>query len=134
MHLFHVNVLAVLIGTILSMGAGALWYSPKLFANQWMMALGKTKDQLTMRPIHYFAVLIIYLIVGFVLGKVFYYARVNDLMGALQIGVIVWVGFVVTTMAENYIFEGRPKKLYFINVCYHLFVILIMSVVLGLWK
>ena len=32
----QVNVLAVLVAAVLSIALGAVWYSPALFARQWM--------------------------------------------------------------------------------------------------
>ena len=42
----QMNIFAVLVGAVASMALGALWYSPLLFGNAWMAAIGKTHDQL----------------------------------------------------------------------------------------
>ncbi len=41
---FHgLNLVAVLVAAIVSMVIGAAWYSPALFANQWMGYIGKSE-------------------------------------------------------------------------------------------
>src|SRR5207253_9570578 len=44
--LFRSNVLAVLVAAVLTMVLGAVWYSPVLFAKQWMHAHGYTPEKL----------------------------------------------------------------------------------------
>ena len=41
-----INYLAVVVGIIVTMAGGALWYSPFVFANIWMAENGFTKEQL----------------------------------------------------------------------------------------
>ena len=40
------NYVAIGAATVVGMVLGALWYSPVLFANQWMQCIGKTKETL----------------------------------------------------------------------------------------
>ena len=47
-----VNWLAVLVGTVLSMALGALWYGP-LFGQYWLKLIGKTEEELESNPIMY---------------------------------------------------------------------------------
>ena len=47
-----VNWLAVLLGTLLSMALGALWYGP-LFGQLWLKLIGKTEDELESNPVMY---------------------------------------------------------------------------------
>src|SRR2546425_787367 len=46
MPMTHVNALAVLVAAVLTMVLGAVWYSPVLFAKQWMAAQGHTPEAL----------------------------------------------------------------------------------------
>ena len=47
-----VNWIAVLLGTVLSMALGALWYGP-LFGQLWLKLIGKNEDELESEPIIY---------------------------------------------------------------------------------
>src|SRR3989449_7426806 len=42
----NVNVLAVIVAALATFVLGAVWYSPVLFAKQWMQAHGYTPEQL----------------------------------------------------------------------------------------
>src|SRR5437667_9641386 len=42
----NVNILAVLVAAVLTFVLGAVWYSPVLFAKQWMAAQGYTAENL----------------------------------------------------------------------------------------
>lgn len=134
MDLFHVNILAVILATLLCMGIGALWYSNTLFAKAWMAGIGKRMEDLKPNPMNYGFVALAFLIMSFFFGKILYYMRTTDLTGSIELALMLWVGIVATTTGINYLFEGRPKKLFFINTGYFLIDLLVMSIVLGLWK
>src|SRR5437879_13917817 len=42
----NVNILAVIVAAVLTFVLGAVWYSPVLFAKQWMAAQGYTPEKL----------------------------------------------------------------------------------------
>src|SRR2546429_1612246 len=42
----NVNILAVLVAALLTFVLGAFWYSPILFARQWMQAQGYTPEKI----------------------------------------------------------------------------------------
>ena len=41
----NVNIVAVLVAALLTFVLGAFWYSPVLFARQWMQAQGYTQEK-----------------------------------------------------------------------------------------
>ena len=45
----NVNIVAVLIAALLTFVLGAFWYSPILFARQWMQAQGYTPEKIAER-------------------------------------------------------------------------------------
>ena len=57
--------------------------------------------------------------------------KAPGLIDGAVIGLIVGVGFVMTTFAAGYVFEGRPPKLYFINVGYSLVALIVMGGILA---
>jgi len=42
----EINLFAVLVGVIVSIGVGMLWYSPILFGNVWLRLIGKSADEI----------------------------------------------------------------------------------------
>jgi hypothetical protein len=47
---------------------------------------------------------------------------------------MLWLGFVVTTYATEYIFEVRPLSLFAINTGFWLLGMILMGAIVGGWK
>ncbi len=47
---------------------------------------------------------------------------------------MLWLGFVATSTATNYVFEGRSMQIFAINAGYPLVGMLMMGAVVGGWK
>jgi hypothetical protein len=124
------NYFAIVLGAISNMLVGFIWYGP-LFANAWMNAIGKTREQLGQPGPGYALTLIGALVESFVLALVVKGLKAPGLIDGATIGLVVAVGFVMTTFAAGYIFEGRSLKLYLINAGYHFFALIIMGGILA---
>lgn len=135
--LVHINYLAVLVGVIINMAGGALWYSPILFAKPWMAETGiKMEDIRAKRSAAYrgYAISIVAsIIIAFVLAILAQETGAHIVADGLILGSIAGVGFVATTSAANYSFESRPLKLYLINVGYSAVSFLLIGIVVALW-
>ena len=125
-----INYVAVIIGAISNMVVGFIWYGP-LFANAWMKEIGKTREQLGQPGPGYALTLVGALVKSFVLALVVKGLKAPGVIDGAIIGLVVAVGFVLTTFAAGYIFEGRSLKLYLINVGYHFFALIIMGAILA---
>ena len=53
--------------------------------------------------------------------------------GGMIVGFWAWLGFFVTTQAGSVLWEGKPWKLYFLNIAYSLVNLLVMGAILGAW-
>jgi hypothetical protein len=62
-----------------------------------------------------------------------YAGAVTALQGA-QTGLWAWLGFVATTTATNYVYEGRPWKLFWINTGMQLVVLVVTGMILAVWR
>ena len=51
-----------------------------------------------------------------------------------RVGFLVAIGFVAAALGVNDLFEGRSKRLWFINSGYNLVTLVIMGVILTLWR
>ena len=58
----------------------------------------------------------------------------ENLAEGLFLGLIAGIGFVATSQAAHYSFEGRPLKLYLINMGYPVLMLAIAGSLLGLWQ
>ena len=135
MDLGAVNWIAVVVAAVASMALGFVWYM--VLGNQWMGALGKTREQI-MASGNQAAPFII----AFLMQLVMAYSLalfVPKLMGStsivngLIVGFHVWLGFVVTSMIINHRYQGSKWSLTLIDGGYLLGVLLVQGVVIGLF-
>jgi hypothetical protein len=128
-----VNFLAVLIATAVAVGIGALWYSPVLFAAQWMEAIGKTPEQMgnptqamSLAPFNT-------LVTAFILALLINELELNSLVQGALFGALMWASFSLTTHIYSMLFEGRSQKLILIDGGHLLTVYTVMGAIVGVW-
>ncbi len=47
MNVSEISMIAIILSAVVNSVLGALWYSPVLFANSWMKAVGKTREEIS---------------------------------------------------------------------------------------
>ena len=129
-----VNWLAIVVATVASMALGFVWYM--VFANQWMAAINKTREQIMANnsATPYILAALMQLVMAYSLALF-----IPRLMGATTIsnGLIVafhaWLGFVITSMIINHRYQGSKWSLTLIDGGYLLGVLLVQGVVIGIF-
>lgn len=114
-----VSLPATLVATLLGFGLGALWYGP-LFGDAWMRALGVGREQLVIgfNPARtYGTTFVLGLIASYVFGL--YLGPNPGRVFSIAAGAAAGVFWVATSLATNYLFEGRRVALIAINGGYH---------------
>ena len=129
-----VNWWAVLVAALVPMVLGAMWYSPVLFADRWLRAIGKTQEELGEGPgaLYGLAVLnaaVLSVVVAVVAG----WAGADTLFQGLAVGALVWAA-VATTSLVNSTFAGRPLDLWALDSGYHLLSLLAIGAIVGVWR
>lgn len=133
-----VNYIAVLVAAIASMVVGYLWYGP-IFGKMWMSLSGITKEQIDAAKAkggmgkNYAIAYVFAAVMAYVLAHFVNVWQVVDVAGAFQLTFWVWLGFIVTVMANSVLWERKPVKLYFLNIAHYLVAIFVMALVLVLW-
>ena len=132
----HINYIAVIVATVVSVVTGALWYSPALFAKKWMALVGKTEEELKKGGMGkaYAFVFLGALVQSYALAHLVKFMQSTTIIAGVHTGFLVWLGFVVTSNSGSTIFEGRPKELYFINMGFYFVVLLINGAILAVWQ
>ena len=135
----NVNILAVLIVAVLTFVLGMFWYSPVLFARQWMEAHGYTAEQMEgMRKrgmVKAYAVSLgCYVVMAWVLAQVVVYTNAAGPAQGLWLGFLAWLGFVATTGLTAHVFSGKRFATYVIDAGYQLTYLLIMGLILASWR
>ena len=114
-----VSILATLVATLLGFFLGALWYGP-LFGARWMALVGISREQ-ARRDFNPVATYGTTFVLGFIASYVFglYVGPNPGRAFAIVCGAAAGLCFVATSLATNYLFEGRPAALIAINGGYH---------------
>jgi Protein of unknown function (DUF1761) len=135
-----VNLWAVLGSAVATMVIGFLWYSPMLFANPWMVAMGydpadkaKIGEMQKSAGPKYAISLLASILSAFILGKIIYHLAISTALYGMKVGFAVWLAFVMTVQLTDKLFTNRPAKLFLINTGYQLACYLAMGAILGKW-
>ena len=133
-----INYLAVLVAAVASVVLGFLWYGP-LFGKTWAQLMGFDKKKMAEAkkkgmPKQTWVLMILgTLVTSYVLAHFVDYLDAVNVAGALQAGFWLWLGFIVPVQLGMVLWEGKPWKLYILNVAYYLVNLSIMATILALW-
>ncbi len=131
MDFLAVNFLAVVLATVASFAFGAVWYMG--LSNQWLAALGKSRDQLGVGYTPFIWSVVVELVMAYFLALFTPLLMGGVSIGAaIQVAVLVWIGFVLTTLIMNHRYEGMKWSLTLIDGLHILGVLVIQGVVIGL--
>lgn len=126
----EVNFIAVGLAALSAFLLGGLWYSPALFANQWMRLTGQSEEVLkggSMAAI-FGGAFVLNLIAAYVLAM---FLGPMPLKFATLAGLSVGLCWVATSLGVNYLFERRPLGLWLINSGYFVLQFTIMGAIIG---
>ena len=135
MDLGAVNWIAVVVAAVASMALGFVWYM--VLGNQWMGALGKTREQIMAsgnQAAPFIIAFLMQLVMAYSLAL--FTPRLmgsTTLVNGLIVGFHVWLGFVITSMIINHRYQGSKWSLTLIDGGYLLGVLLVEGAVIGLF-
>jgi Protein of unknown function (DUF1761) len=135
----NVNILAVFVAAIVALVLGAFWYSPLLFARQWMQAQGYTPEKVEAMKKQrltrgYLVSLLCYVVMAYVLALLASYTNATSVVQGLWLGFLAWLGFAATIGLTANVFSEKPIAAWVIDAGYQLAYLLIMGAVLALWR
>jgi len=129
-----VNYLAVLAAAVSAFVLGGLWYSPILFAKQWMAYTGnecaegeKPKGNIS---VIFGGAFLLSVIAAYLFALIVPFDA--DWQSGAIAGAITGVGFAATSFGISYLFEQRPFGLWLINGGYHVLQFTLYGIVFGL--
>ncbi len=127
-----INYLAVLVAAVASWMVGGAWYG--VLGKQWMAALGWTdvdrKAGMAKGPM--ITSFIAEIIMAVMLTGLMVHLGSQGVRAGLIAGLLVWIGFVATTITVNNAFQKRSIMLTVIDAGHWLLVLVVQGVVLGL--
>src|SRR3989441_6218811 len=109
----NVNLLAVLVAAVLTIVLGAVWYSPVLFAKQWMHAHGYTPEKVEEMKRRggvraYAGSFLCYLVMAYVVGLLVSYTQATGVVQGVWLGVLAWRGVAGAPRLPRDTFSGKP--------------------------
>ena len=135
----NVNILAVLVAALLTFVLGAFWYSPLLFARQWMQAQGYTPEKVEEMKKRgaaraYVVSALCYFVMAYVMALLASYVNSTSVVQGLWLGFLAWLGFAATIGLTGNMFSQKPIAAWVIDAGYQLAYLLIMGAVLSVWR
>ena len=131
-----INYLSVLIAAAAIVGTGMLWYGP-LFGKRWMAMKGYTPErlkQMKMSPRNaMIGAAVAALVTAFVLALLIRLLNPIGFGGGFMLTLLIWIGFVVTTMVNEVLFEDGDIKLFLFNIAERFVSLLVATLILVLW-
>jgi hypothetical protein len=129
------SYIAIFVASVASMTFGALWYSPKLFGNknqdvEEALSSGGVKQNQGIRFIGSF---IFQIITTSALFVIIQRLEIRDTLSVLEIGTLLWFGFLLPWEANLALWHGKTRKLFLVSILHHLGSILISAFTLSLF-
>ncbi len=129
--LSSINYLAVLVAAVVHMAVGLGWYSRRAFGNAWLALTGQTLDPaVRWMPLAALG----HLTIALVLAVLIRFAGGPSLVAGVLIGLLAWVGFVVTLEIGELVWEKIPFRLFLIRAGEHLVALSAAGAILGAWR
>lgn len=130
-----VNYWAIIVGALVMMVIGMIWYGPATMGKMWMKWNGLTDtgsgDNVSTL---YFLQFVASLVMVYVLAHFVVYFDLKNFTDAWVLGFWVWLGFMVAGGAGIYIFPPKRWELFLFDSAYKLVSLVIVAWVLAVWR
>lgn len=141
METLSVNYLAILVGAVMSMVIGAIWYGP-LFGKKWMEIIGVStqdpeankkmqKAYMPMYVVQFVLTLFQVLVLAHLIAD-------TTKVGGTERAVWIWAAFVIPTLAGAVMWTNEPGKnkwvRFLIQGGYQLTIFIVFGLLLQYWK
>ena len=134
--LCNVNIWAVIVSAVVSMGIGAIWYSKALFGNTWMALTGQT----SMNPDAskgmwklYLGQFIATLVTTFILARTLFLSQTAGVAYSMIMAFWLWLGFVAAVTIGMVLWDRKPFKFFAITAGCTLVSLLVSAAILAVW-
>jgi hypothetical protein len=129
MQFVGMSTVAVLVAAGAGFAVGAAWYG--VLGKAWMAAARLGPDDVKPSPGPFITALVADLVMAYLLaGVIGHLGEVTPRAGVITAS-LLWLGFVITTMAVNHAFQGAKTALTLIDGGHWLVVLVVMGAVIG---
>jgi len=131
-----INHVAVWVAGIIQFVLGAGWYTA--LGRIWMAGIGKDEIQLAAEmghsPLPYIVSLATGVVIAYTLAWLLPRIGAASAAAGAKTGVVLGLGLIGSTLAQNYAFEARPISLWLVNAGYMVVGMGITGGILGQWR
>jgi len=131
------NYLAILVAAVVAFLIGGLWYSPLLFAKQWMAAHAHTPEDVVElkadAPRAYAISFVGFLIMAAILQMLLNHLDAHNWQHGALWGAHIWLGFAFTIGLMANVYSGKKFSVFVIDAGYQLVYLVVMGAILGQW-
>lgn len=133
----HINYLAVVVAAVVGFAIGGLWYSPLLFAKQWVKAHGYTEEQVKEMQKGagkaYAISIACQLLIALAIAVLVSYLHLYVCVKGLKLGFLIWAGFAFPLGLMATMFTDKRIAVFWIDTGYQLVYLLIMGSIIAVW-
>jgi|ERR1039458_1973050 hypothetical protein len=130
------NYLAIVVAAVACFLLEAAWYS--FFMQGWLDGIGRTQAWLMSQGVNpalqYGTALVSAALIATAISCVTQLTGPQTALRGMKAAVLLWLGFVLTTYATEYVFEERTYSLFAINTGFWLIGMVVMGAIVGAWK
>lgn len=134
--MFEVTFLPILIAAVVSVVIAFIWYHDKVFGKTFGRYMNLTPEEkargMKRMPLHTFIAFLSNVVAAYVLNYFGIAWGVYDWVGAVELGIWVWLGFAMPPMLGMVLWEMKPWRYYFVVAGYWLVTFIAMALVLVL--
>ena len=130
------NYLANIVAAVAAFLIEAGWYS--YFQQEWLSGLGRTRAWMSATGVNpalqYGAALLAAFFMATAISCVVQIAGPQTLLRGIRAGILLWLGFVVTAFATEFVFEVRTWQFFGITIGVWLVSMIVMGAIVGAWR
>lgn len=132
----RLNYLAILVSALVYFALQGVWFT--VFMKEWLAGIDKTSEELQQQG----SSVVLAYAVGF-LGALVMATTISwftqmtgkqTVIRGVLVGIIAWIGFVLTTWSAEYAFEGKGMRILAVNTGSCLIGMVLMGGIQGAWK
>lgn len=133
------NWWAIVVGMVICVISGSMWYNPKTFFPIWWKGIGKTEADVPGAGSNMKVVFGLTFVASFIqplaLAMVLrgLYPAGASIGEAVATALVLWGGFVAPTYLVNKLFAGRPLYVWAIETSNHLLNFILFAIILSIW-
>ena len=136
LELSHLNIFAIIVAWLISIGVGSFWYSPAGFGKLWSKLSGvdmmKMPKDLANKAIASVAVSSLIQVVALAIAVKSFGS--DTVLSGLVVGLFLWAGFTAATTVGNNLYSRLSWKFWWLNASFFLVVMPINAILLSIWK